>query len=162
MFGIGFTEFAIILVIALIAIGPEKLPEIMKVLGKAFGEFKKATQELKKTVDETTKDVEEEFAVEEVLKLEEEEEKKPASGEKEKRPGMLRQSPPAKRVKDGRRGEGQRRSQDAAHGAPEGVQGQARHMRHSHRHSLRGDLYLLRSSLQHPEGTAHAGAPRGL
>jgi sec-independent protein translocase protein TatB len=151
MFGIGFTEFAIILVIALIAIGPEKLPEIMKVLGKAFGEFKKATQELKKTVDETTKDVEEEFAVEEVLKLEEEE-----------RPGMLRQSPPAKRVKDGRRGEGQRRSQDAAHGAPEGVQGQARHMRHSHRHSLRGDLYLLRSSLQHPEGTAHAGAPRGL
>jgi Sec-independent protein translocase protein TatA len=37
MFGIGFTEFAIILVIALIAIGPEKLPEIMKVLGKAFG-----------------------------------------------------------------------------------------------------------------------------
>lgn len=85
MFGIGFTELAIILVIALIAIGPEKLPEMMKVLGKAFGEFKKATQELKKTVDETTKDVEEEFAVEEVLKLEEEEEKKPAEEKKEKK-----------------------------------------------------------------------------
>lgn len=80
MFGIGFTELAIILVIALIAIGPEKLPDIMKVLGKAFGEFKKATEELKKTVDETTEEVKEvsgEFEIEEVMKLEEE---KPEGG----------------------------------------------------------------------------------
>ncbi len=54
MFGIGFTEILVILVIALIAIGPEKLPEIAKALGRAFGEFKKATDDLKKSVDVST------------------------------------------------------------------------------------------------------------
>lgn len=47
MFGIGMTEIFVILVVALIVIGPKKLPEIARSLGKAMGEFKRATNDLK-------------------------------------------------------------------------------------------------------------------
>jgi sec-independent protein translocase protein TatB len=43
MFGIGMPEMFLILAIALIVIGPKKLPDLAKSLGRAFGEFKKAT-----------------------------------------------------------------------------------------------------------------------
>lgn len=51
MFGIGFTELLLILVIALIVLGPEKLPDLAKALGRAFAEFKKASEELKKSIE---------------------------------------------------------------------------------------------------------------
>ena len=47
MFGIGMPEMILILAVALIVIGPKKLPDLAKSLGKAMGEFKKATRELK-------------------------------------------------------------------------------------------------------------------
>lgn len=50
MFGIGMTEVIVILIIALIVIGPDKLPEIAKILGKGVYEFKKATEEFRNTV----------------------------------------------------------------------------------------------------------------
>jgi len=50
MFGIGVPELIIIFIIALIVIGPQKLPDIAKALGKAFAEFKKATEEIKNSV----------------------------------------------------------------------------------------------------------------
>ncbi|PID77833.1 MAG: twin-arginine translocase subunit TatB [Deltaproteobacteria bacterium] len=49
--GIGMPEILIILALALIIIGPQKLPDLAKTLGKAFGEFKKSVNELKNTIE---------------------------------------------------------------------------------------------------------------
>lgn len=46
MFGIGTGELIVILIVALIIIGPQKLPEIAKSLGKAMGEVKRATRDI--------------------------------------------------------------------------------------------------------------------
>jgi TatA/E family protein of Tat protein translocase len=51
MFGIGVPELLIILAIALIVIGPKKLPDLAKSLGRALNEFKKATREFKNSLD---------------------------------------------------------------------------------------------------------------
>jgi TatA/E family protein of Tat protein translocase len=51
VFGIGPTELIIILVLALIVIGPKKLPDLAKALGKGMAEFKKASREIKESLD---------------------------------------------------------------------------------------------------------------
>ncbi len=47
MFGLGFGEIVIILVLALVLLGPQKLPEVAKQLGKGLRDFKKASDDLK-------------------------------------------------------------------------------------------------------------------
>ncbi len=51
MFGIGMPEMILLLAIALIVIGPKKLPDLAKSLGRAMNEFKKATREIKESMD---------------------------------------------------------------------------------------------------------------
>jgi len=51
MFGIGLPELIIIMVIALIVIGPSKLPDLARALGRGMAEFRKATQEIKDSLD---------------------------------------------------------------------------------------------------------------
>ncbi|HEX9982065.1 MAG TPA: twin-arginine translocase TatA/TatE family subunit [Thermoanaerobaculia bacterium] len=52
MFGsLGVPELILIMVVALIVFGPRKLPEIGRTLGKALGEFRKATDDLKNTIE---------------------------------------------------------------------------------------------------------------
>ncbi len=51
MFGICMPELIIIFVIALIVIGPSKLPDLARALGKGMAEFRKATQEIKDSLD---------------------------------------------------------------------------------------------------------------
>ena len=43
MFNIGMPELLVILTVALIMLGPKRLPEIARALGKAMAEFRKAT-----------------------------------------------------------------------------------------------------------------------
>jgi TatA/E family protein of Tat protein translocase len=63
MFGIGMPELLLLLAIALIVIGPKKLPDLAKSLGRAMREFKKATNEFKETIqiDEDLSDVKKAF-----------------------------------------------------------------------------------------------------
>ena len=63
MFGIGMPEMILILAVALIVIGPKKLPGLAKSLGRALGEFRKATSDLKDSfdIDADIKEIKEPF-----------------------------------------------------------------------------------------------------
>jgi len=47
MFGIGMPELLLILALALIVLGPKKLPELARALGKGMAELRRATEDLK-------------------------------------------------------------------------------------------------------------------
>ncbi len=51
MFGIGMPEMLLLLAVALIVVGPKKLPELAKSIGRSLGEFKKATRDIKESFD---------------------------------------------------------------------------------------------------------------
>ena len=52
MFGsLGLPEILFILAVALIIFGPRRLPEIGRTIGKALGEFRRATTDLKRSID---------------------------------------------------------------------------------------------------------------
>jgi sec-independent protein translocase protein TatB len=52
MFGIGLPELILIMAVALIVVGPDKLPELARSLGKGIVELKKAASSLKESFDE--------------------------------------------------------------------------------------------------------------
>ena len=63
MFGMGMQEILIVLGVALIVIGPKKLPDLARSLGRAMGEFKKASRDFKSSfyADEHLTDVKSTF-----------------------------------------------------------------------------------------------------
>jgi sec-independent protein translocase protein TatB len=48
MFGLGIWEIAVIAVVALLVLGPQKLPDAAKSLGKALRDFRRAGEDLKR------------------------------------------------------------------------------------------------------------------
>jgi TatA/E family protein of Tat protein translocase len=56
MFGIGFQEMLIILVVVLIFFGPKRLPDLAKSLGKGIAEFRKASDEVRKGIEDAVKE----------------------------------------------------------------------------------------------------------
>ena len=57
---LGIPETIFIFVLALLMFGPKKLPELGKTLGKAMGEFKRASSELKETFEREMQTIERE------------------------------------------------------------------------------------------------------
>lgn len=55
MFGIGFPELLMIMALALIVLGPKRLPDLARALGRGLSEFKRASDELKQTFTEETR-----------------------------------------------------------------------------------------------------------
>ncbi len=52
MFGLGFTEILLIAVVALLFIGPDKLPDTMKQIARTFGKVKRALDDTKATISQ--------------------------------------------------------------------------------------------------------------
>ena len=61
-------ELIIVLIVALLVLGPKRLPEVARALGRGIREFRKATQEVKESVDMEghLKQIEEEIMAEEI------------------------------------------------------------------------------------------------
>lgn len=55
MFGMGFTEILLIAIVAIIALGPEKLPKAMVDVAKFFRAFKKTIDDAKQNIDREIK-----------------------------------------------------------------------------------------------------------
>ena len=68
MFGIGIPELIVIAAVALIFIGPDKIPGVLKSIGKGLVELKRATSDVRSTVQNEMDKIEEEIELNEVRK----------------------------------------------------------------------------------------------
>jgi Tat protein translocase TatB subunit len=76
MFGIGMPELAVILVVALVVLGPRRLPEMARALGKGLAEFRKVTGDVNKEIQSARDLIEKEAREHERLARELEREKR--------------------------------------------------------------------------------------
>jgi sec-independent protein translocase protein TatB len=49
-FGLGYSEILVIAVIALIVIGPKRLPELLRNVGKIMGQLRRASDDLRREI----------------------------------------------------------------------------------------------------------------
>jgi len=57
MFGIGMTELLVIFVIGLLVLGPKRLPELARSLGRGLAEFRRASMEMRKEFMDVAEEV---------------------------------------------------------------------------------------------------------
>ena len=51
MFGIGTSEFLVILVVAVLVLGPEHLPRIMRTMTKVMSDFRRVSTDFQRTIN---------------------------------------------------------------------------------------------------------------
>ncbi len=88
MFGIGLPELVIIIIVALLVVGPARLPEVARSLGKALGEFRRMADDVKETIEQemtAEEEKKEEPAGQKTEEKEAEKEQPGATGEGEKK-----------------------------------------------------------------------------
>lgn len=92
MFGIGLPELVIIIIVALLVVGPSKLPEVARSLGRALGEFRRMADDVKETIqtemslEEEKKEESKELKEEQKGQTEAHAEQKEGSGPQEEGP----------------------------------------------------------------------------
>lgn len=98
MFGIGLQELILIMVVALIVLGPHRLPEVAKSLGKFYREVKGSLDEVKSSITQdiaNIKDVQKES----ILKQETQKDDRKITFEEEFESEIRHRSPPRDEVK---------------------------------------------------------------
>ena len=65
MFNIGPQEMIVIFVVALIVLGPEKLPALGRTIGKGLAEFRRASAELRGSLEREMQNIEHEAKMKE-------------------------------------------------------------------------------------------------
>ena len=68
MFGIGIPELIVIAAVALVFIGPDKIPGVLRSIGKGLVELKRATSDVRSSVQNEMDKIEEEIELNEVRK----------------------------------------------------------------------------------------------
>jgi sec-independent protein translocase protein TatB len=69
MFGIGFSELVIIVIVAVVFIGPNKLPEVMKQLGRFFVHARRMSNDVRSTFETVIQQAEKEIHLENLEKI---------------------------------------------------------------------------------------------
>ena len=67
--GIGFLELVIIGIAALVLLGPERLPEVMRTLAKFYVQLRRTSNDFKGAFDHVVREAESEMRSEELAKL---------------------------------------------------------------------------------------------
>ena len=130
MFGsIGMTELIVIMVVALIVIGPKRLPELARTLGKALGDFKRATSDFQSSfsmeddydldvLDEEVKEKDKKASAEESDEDDEDhDEEKSGAAEQTAEPDQTETDEPTPEADDAtRRGGGRRHGERSGRG----------------------------------------------
>ena len=69
MFGMGFSELVVIAVVALIFVGPKRLPEVMKQAGKLFVHVRRTANDVKSSFDQVVREAEDDIRKQEAEQM---------------------------------------------------------------------------------------------